>query len=406
MKKLLALLLALVMVFSLAACSGGNDAEEPSGNEGEEPSGNEGEGGETPSGETDENGLVSWKLGMMDPGAWNATSGPLYAQMEAACEALNVELYYVVAQENSAEGHIAAIQNMIGADCDGIILLNGPLVQGIVQQVADMCDEAGVYWSLSWTKIEEGDGNYEACMNSEYFVSTTYEDGVHSANWCTNLLGELGCTQLCEIGFAAGNATGDMRDQGVQQGLEEYSMELLAEERDQTLTSTSDGGKTIMDRFITSYPQMDGLVIAGMSQFVLSGVVSSLEENNLQDDIQVTCIDFHEYQTQYLESGVLDGIIGGHVVGTYYSLILMANLMNGTPLTEEKALIEDNFIELASYEDALICVEYGATGDIYIAEETLNMMQKVNPDFTYEDLLAVVDAYSLDDIVTRAEARA
>ena len=66
----------------------------------------------------------------------------------------------------------------------------------------------------------------------------------------------------------------------------------------------------------------------------------------------------------------------------------------------------DNFIELASYEDALIWDEYGNTGDIYTAEETLNMMQKVNPDFTYEDLIAVVDAYSLDDIVTRAEARA
>ena len=392
MKRLSTAVLALAFVFALAACSnsgGGSGSSGPNVN----------------AAETDEHGLVRWKLGMMDMGAWNATSGPLYAQMEAACEALNVEIVYVINSDNSADGHIASIQNLIAAGCNGIILLNAPMVQGIVQQVADMCDAAKVYWSLSWSKVIEGDGNYEACMNSEYFVSTTYEDDVYSANWCTNLLGELGSRQICEIGFSAGNATGDMRGQGVRQGIATYNMTHLAEERDSTLTATSDGGKTIMDRFITSYPQMDGLVIAGMSQFVLSGVVSSLEEHGRQDDIQVACIDFHEYQTEYLRSGVLDGIIGGHVVGTYYSLILMANIMNGTPLTEEKALIEDKFIELASYEDALIWDEYGMPGNIYSAEETRNMMKKINPDFTYQDLLNVVNSYSLQDIVARATTR-
>ena len=80
-------------------------------------------------------------------------------------------------------------------------------------------------------------------------------------------------------------------------------------------------------------------------------------------------------QTQCLQSGILDGIIGGRVVGTYYSLILMANIMNGTPLAEEKALIQDRFVELASCEDALIWDEYGKPGNIYSAEETRNMVQ-------------------------------
>lgn len=157
-----------------------------------------------------------------------------------------------------------------------------------------------------------------------------------------------------------------------------------------------------MDRFITSVPDLDGLLICGMSQFVLSGVVSSLEEHNLQDKVDVACIDFHEYQTEYLKSGVLDGIIGGHVVGPYYGLILIANIMNGTPLTDEKLILQDNFIELASYDDAVIWDTYGKPGTLYSAEETRNMV--ANPDFTYEDFLKVIADYSLDDIVSRAEA--
>ena len=372
-KKLLALVLALTMVLSLASRAA-----------------------------AEENELKPSTVGMLDMGAWNATSGPQYAQVELAAEALNVDLVYTD-YDKSAEGLIQAVQNLIGMGVDAILLQNGPLVYGCIPQVAEICDDAEVYWALCWSKVVEGDGNYEACMESEYFVATFWEDDVHSGQWCTELLGAKDHKNIAEIGFVTGNATADMRDAGVAAGLEAYpEMQIKAEERDQSLTSTSDGGKTIMDRFITSVPDMDGLLICGMSQFVLSGVVSSLEEHKLQDTIDVACIDFHEYQTEYLKSGVLDGIIGGHVVGPYYGLILIANIMNGTPLTEEKLILQDNFIELASYEDALVWDTYGKPGTLYSAEETRNMV--ANPDFTYEDFLQVTADYSLHDIVARAEA--
>lgn len=373
-KKLLALVLALMMALSVVSFAAAEGAKE----------------------------LKPFTVGMLDMGAWNATSGPQYAQVELAAEALNVTLVYTD-YDKSAEGLIQAVQNLIGQGVDAILLQNGPLVYGCIPQVAEICDSEQVYWALCWTKVVEGDGNYEACMDSEYFVATFWEDDVHSGQWCTELLGAKGHKNLAEIGFVTGNATADMRDAGVAAGLKIYpEMTIKAEERDQSLTSTSDGGKTIMDRFITSVPDCDGLLICGMSQYVLSGVVSSLEEHKLQDTIDVACIDFHEYQTEYLKSGVLDGIIGGHVVGPYYGLILIANIINGTPLTTEKLILQDNFIELASYEDAVVWDTYGKPGALYSAEETRNMV--ANPDFTYEDFLKVIADYSLDDIVNRANA--
>lgn len=373
-KKILALVMALMMVLGTVSFASAENTVE----------------------------LKPFKVGMLDMGAWNATSGPQYAQIELAAKAVNAEIIYT-AYDNSAEGILIAVQNLVASGVDAILLQNGPLVNGCIPQVAELCTEAEVYWSLCWTKLTEGDGNYEACMESDYFVGTFYEDDVHSGQWCTELLGEKGCKQLVEIGFVTGNATADMRDAGVVAGLEAFGMSVLAEERDMTLTATSDGGKTIMDRFITSAPDADGLVIAGMSQFVLSGVVSSLEEHNLAEKVSVSCIDFHEYQTEYLQSGVLDGIIGGHVVGPYYGLILVANIINGTPLTDEKVVLLDNFIELASYEDAVVWDTYGKPGTLYTAEETVNMIAAVNPEFTYDSFLKVIADYSLEDIVARAE---
>lgn len=379
MKKVMAYALTLALVFFLTACGGTASA------------------GGAPAG-----GLKPFKVGMLDPGAWDATMGPLYAQTQRAAEALNVELVYATADADSAEGHIAAIQNLISFDVDAIVLLNHPLIYGIIPQIAQICDSAEVYWSLSWTKLIEGEPNYEAAMNSKYFVSTTYEDDVYSAYWCASILGKQGSKNLTEIGFLAGNATGDMRDEGVKKACDEFGMTILAEERDRTYTMSSDGGKTIMDRFIAGYPDMDGIVIAGMSQYVLSGVVSALEEMRRTGRVGVTCIDFHEFQTEYLKSGTLDGIIGGHVVGPFYSLILIANIMNGTPLTEDKMIIQDNFIELSSYEDALIWDEYGKAGKLYSTEEIQNMMVVNNPDFNLKAYNQMIANYSLKDIVARA----
>lgn len=400
MKKIMALVLVLCMVLSMAACGAANDSKPAADNK---PAAAEAKPADA---KTDDSAapaeLKHFKLGMMDPGAWNAHQGPMYAQMEAAAKALNIELVYATADANSGEGHLAALQNLLSAGCDAVILLNMPMVYGIIPQVAQMCDEAGVYWSINHTFLGEGTDNYNACMNSKYFVSTVYEDDVYSATWCGNLLGERDCKVLTEIGFAAGNATGDMRDSGIQAACEKYGMSVVAEERDNATIRTSDGGKNATDRFIAGYPDMDGIVVAGMAQFCLSGVVSSLEEAKKIGEVKVSCIDFHEFQTEYLESGAIDGIIGGHVCGPLYSLVLIANIMNGTPLTEEKCIIKGNFIELASFEDAQNWDKYGKDGKIYSAEEIQNMMVVNNPSFTYDDLMKIVDTYSLDDIMARA----
>jgi ABC-type sugar transport system substrate-binding protein len=377
MKKLLAILMTVVMLFSLAACSGNGNSENSDNSQ----------------------ELVRFKIGTIDTGSTDATSAPLFEQLKLTCEALGAEYVTAAPTDMTADGYLAAVENLISVGCKGIIM-NAGFVS--IPKVAKLCDEAQVYWSLYWYKLEEGTEDYEAAMNSKYFVSTFYEDDTHSAYFATAQLGKQGCKNICMIGLPAGS-TSNARDAGIKQACDEYGMTVLAEERDFTLTYTAAGGATIAERFLSAYPECDGIIIAGMTQFCLPGVVQTLEQTGNVGKVKVAGIDFNEYQFEYMESGALTAIIGGHFTGPTYAAILIANIINGTPLTEDKLIFEDQFIELDSAETAKKYADYmnGSGGVLYTEEEIRNCLKKINPDFTIEDLKKIADSYSVDDLVNR-----
>lgn len=391
MKKALAVVLSLILVFALAACGGGGASS--GGTAGA--SSNGGTAGST--GGSAPQGGKSFKIGLFDLGSTNATTTPLQKQLELTINALGGEVVWGI---QDMMDPIPGLQNLISSGVDGIIC---SATAGI-DQVAKLCDDAGVYWSTYWNKMEPGDGNYEAAIASPYFISTSYEDDVYSAYFAGKQLGEAGCKNLCLIGLPAGAVTSIMRDEGLQRALDEYGMTVLAEERDFTMTITTEGGATTTERFLTAYPECDGIVIVGMTQFVLAGVVQTLEQYGKVGEIPVAGIDFNEHQTDYFERGALIGIVGGHFSGPIYSAILMANKINDTPLTDEPAFIENNFIELTSYEESKGYDDaMDATGfTFYPADVLAQCLVANNPSFTYDDLMAMRDAYGLDYLLKNA----
>ena len=167
MKKFVALLLTLVLTFSLAACGaeGGVKDDEAAG-------------------------PGSFKIGTLDTGSADATTAPLLNQLKLTVEALGCELVTATSTGMSAEETLVALQNLIAAGCDAILV---PAAMISPAKVAEICDPEGVYWGTYFYKFEEGTEDYEVAMNSEYFVGTTYEDDVDSAYWATSVLGARIC---------------------------------------------------------------------------------------------------------------------------------------------------------------------------------------------------------------------
>ena len=404
MKKVIAVVMAAVMTFSLAACAQETGGEQPAADstQEEEPAADTSQETEAAVGSEESAAPKEaghFKIGTLDMGSADATSAPLLNQLRTTVEAMGCEFVTATASEMSAEAMIAAYQNLIAAGCDGIITTYG---QVSADTMAQMFDEAGVLWSTYWYHFVEGTDEYEAVMNSETFVSSTYEDDVNSAYWAASELGKKGCKKLCMVGLPAGGATANMRDEGIKKACEEYGMEILAEERDFSLTISSAGGATITERFLTAYPECDGILVAGMTQFVLAGVVQTLEQAGKVGTIPISGIDFNEYQFDYFEKGALNGIIGGHFCGPTYSAILMINQLNGTPLTTDKVQIENMFIELNDAEKVQQYADWlENNGTIYSADEISKCLVVNNPDFTYDDLIEMANAYCLEDLLAR-----
>ena len=89
-------------------------------------------------------------------------------------------------------------------------------------------------------------------------------------------------------------------------------MTILAEERDITLTGSASGGMDIVNRFLATYPECDGIIIQGRTHSCLAGVVNGLADAGRTEDIPIFAIDCNINQTEYFENGQEAYVIGGH----------------------------------------------------------------------------------------------
>lgn len=372
MKRFLALILALTMcTMLLTACGGSNESGKSDGG-----------------GKSD-----TFKVGLSIYSTSDATSKPVYETCKRAVEAMGGELVLAI-DEISQEVQITKIESLIASGCDAVLFL--PYSDDSVATIASMCDDAGVYWGMYWHSLG---ADKEIAMASDYFIGNTYEDDVWSAYTAMKTLNEAGASNIGFFGLPKGRETTSLRDQGIAQACDEFGMKILVEDRE-NVNDASDAASSL-ESFITSYPEMDGIVIAGMTQVVLPGVMQTLTKLGLEGTIKVSAIDYNDNQTQYYESGMLNGMIGGHVCGPAYLVSLIANKLNNTPLSDKPVSIKDNFLVLSNVDDAHNYDKYIAKQLAYSTDEMKNWSKKNNSDFTLEKLIEIVDAYSLDDVLTR-----
>lgn len=385
MKRFLSILLAATLALSLAACGapGGTDSPKPSGGGTPTPTGSQ-----TP-------GAEAIKIGLSIYSTTDATAGPMYNNMKNVCDGMGAEL--VVATDNQdLEAEITNIENLIANGCKAVFCL--PYSDDSIPRIAKICEEAGVYFGFYWYDLTE-EATRKVCYDSEFFLANIYEDDVWSAYTAMETLHEAGASKIGMFGLPTGRTTTEKRDSGLKQACEEFGMEILVEDR--INTNTSDDAASSVESMVSAYPDLDGIVIAGMTQTCLPGVIQSLKNLGLDGKVKVSCIDFNESQTEYFEDGLINGVIGGHFTGAAWLAVLAINRIQGTPLADGPVSIKDEFIVLQSAGDAKSYDTYLYAELPYTPEEFAQMSKKLNPDFTYEQLLEIIGAYSIQDVMTR-----
>lgn len=263
--------------------------------------------------------------------------------------------------------------------------------------VIDMCEEAGVYVSFYNTLIDEGTDAWDAAHESKYFVSAHYNDNEKAGYDAMNKLAEIGCKKVCVFGLPVSNLTGEYRYTGLERAAEENGIEILCFNSDLSLFNAA-GGATVAESFLSAYPEMDGVLISGGCGNIMSGYATVMEGKG----IPTVGIDFSEGQTQYFESGILEYVTGGHIAGAVYGVIMLVNQLNGTPLADGPAFIEDKFLEADGVEEAVAydtCYFGGV--NLFTEEEIRNCCVAYNPDANMDTLLAFIEKYTVEGLMEK-----
>ena len=389
MKKALALILALVMVFALAACgsSGSTSAPASSGSDGAAT-------------------VAHHKIGVAHYTDSGKGVDSLRAFLEGVGPALNVEYAYATLSTYDEATNLTAIQNLISSGCEGILMSADMGTVSILEE----CQAAGVYLAgflcdynqSYWTANEEVFGNpnflgtvcdgtadlapygeliaeqviAKGCKHVGVIIFPEYAYPAHAT-----------CAEAFRAKIAEYNATAAAADQ-----IEVYDNEVL-------------NFAPLDDTYFSNYPEMDCLfsVAAG------AGFVYPVMVKNNKTDIPLYTSGFEG--TEDAENfgtagnGCYQATRCAPAEAVMYPLALMVDKLNGAAyadLPEKAERVDCSPIIILSDED-MAAVKAGSmyysadfANSLISAEEACNLCACFNPNATYAGLVEAVNSIGVD----------
>lgn len=297
MKKTLALLLALCMVFMLCAC-------------GKEPASN-------PDSPTDPGtDDSSYNIWVCDKSAVHQYHRTLKLGCEAAASDLNVNLTYdAPAISGDAAAQLDMFATAVAAKPDAICI--GAIDQEAVVATMQMAKEAGIPIFC-----------YDNGVNSDIPVTTLATNDLEATRTLAQKIGE-GCNGeggVLVIGHDQTSKNGVERTNGFIDALDELypNMEILDVQYSNDAAVVTEIAKSMM----TSYP--DAAVIYGTCDNVINGILNAVAELGMEGKIKVIGYDSGKQQTDAVRAGTIFGSITQAPYAQGYDIVKLAvDYLNG-----------------------------------------------------------------------------
>ena len=407
MKKLIALLLALVMVFALVAC-GNPGTEQPSGNpDPGKPSESTPADPGKPSGPvTDSKGRYpaeTIKIGFVnyDPTAEQYLALENY--FDYLSETYNIEVMSSEAL-NSAEGELAFIDACAAAGCQAIFGYYNVSNEQAMLRAA----EHGMYYFGQGANLAFIE-NPEVMSNPYYLGSYTVGNADYEYGYgCIELLVNAGCKKIA--GVSGG------KNFGVQMFIDRWNGAMAAIEH-----FKAQDPEIELVYEVAGFPGTDGGFEAGQTTVLgmdnVDGVYSTLTAlmwiKPTQDAGKFGQLKFAAAGETMGEAAV--GMFGaGFYVGTATEIIdvfgigipLIINAIDGTPIRNADGtapLIKAGWWKVSNVEEAgyYASVQGGDNGWVFTAEDIRPLLVAYNPDVTIADYEALYTAVSAAEIQAR-----
>lgn len=390
MKKLIAMLLALVMVFSLAACggsgsSGDGEAVGQSNSDFDLSSGNKSK--------VDKDKLTEEKGTFKIAFSYGQFTDKLGSQFKNSLEylAANYNVEMVFFEASSGDEAVTILESLLSkGDIDGVIQVGGTAAQVAVANKYNV----PYIFACGFPSIQE---EIDGCVAYDNFLGGVIDDDVWAGKRCIEALYEAGCRNITYSGLTQGYVKShDDRYKGLYAVLEEHpDLNLLAENYSMALWADD------VASFNASFDNIEGM---GFSATV-DGIYTAMEAEGIADgSVKMAAVDISSMTGTYFQKGVQVWTCGGQYATAMVAWAVLYNyLIDGTRIIPDPATpLIRQYIEITSYEEYEQYVKYveGALPS-YDADEIADMIHYFNPDVTYADYEKEAHTYSLADIMVR-----
>ena len=280
MKKILALILALVMSLSLVACGGSKTEETPA----------EDTKTEAPAETPAEDIEIAVVLKTLASEYW----GYVKNGCDAAAEELGIKVTVVgPGAESDIEGQVSMIEQQIGAGVDAIVC--APNDAGAAGNALQAALDQGIPVLAVDTNVGiEGQTSFVGTMNDE----AAYQGGI----WAIDTLGTD--IKAVVIYGQEGDNTSNLRRAGYEKACEEKGVEVLAA---LSGNNTTDGATKAMEDLLNAYPDQINLVFCHNDDTAI-GALNACQAAGVEG-ITIIGFDGNASAIELIASGDLAGTI-------------------------------------------------------------------------------------------------
>lgn len=406
-KKLLALVLALTMVFSLAACGGSPSSSNPSSDD-------------TPSsGNENTASFKKTKIGVglyFDSGYYPDN---VKSYLNELGKAMNAEFVYTLLTQTDEAANLTKVQEMIASGVDGIILT---LDMG-TPAILDECAAAGVYVAGFLCDFDTSyNTSYDTVFKNEYFLGAVadgpcgddlragydYYDSLMEYNERNP---EAPITHVAMTTFPAWAFP--MQQLFVQQFTEKVN-EYNATAETPIVVDPLDEAVDVLQfspldsTYFAKHEGIDAIMcFADGATFVYPTMVSA----GVDGSIKLFAAGFGESSSEDFGStgkGTFQQETVSAIEAVVYPVVLLINKINGVEFADmpsEAQRVSCLSIIINSDEDMEAFVNHSLyrTGKLsealYSPEDVANMTVVANPDATYAGLISIMDQMTIDSLL-------
>lgn len=334
------------------------------------------------------------KIGMFGTSNADVAVQPRYDNAIAYIEAVGGT---VVNAEVENYDYVSALDSLINAGCTGVIFES--VDEASLAVYITKCEQEEIYFACTDTNIPVEGEIGELIKNSKYYLGCLGKSEIQNGYDTVSMLGKTGVKKAGFISIPVIYSMGADRDTGFFKANAEYGITAQVDFEDIYSLFTPAGGADVAQSFLAAYPDMEGIVVGGCTQYCLSGIVQVIQ--NSGRNVKVVGIDYDQNILEHMKSGTVVGFTGGNWNDDVMAAVLIVNAIQGHRLTDEVVNLTTGYFVVDSIEECETFMKVWNNGDcmIYNDAQFKNMNVELNPSFTYSDLLKINSEYSLDSIV-------